>query len=157
MMPLAVLPAFALGGAVTGHGGPMAAEMPLANAPVHDAVPAGPVTAYRDADGLFYLTASVNGEAVRFAVDTGASVVVLSQADATRAGIAGADDAPDIATANGTAAMRAGNARNLRIGARSFGPVPVTIAPQGNVSLIGESILARYREIRIDGNRMELR
>lgn len=158
MMPLAALPAFALGGAVVGPLGPVvASNLPVANAPIRDAMPVAPVTAWRDADGLFYLTARVDGWPVRFAVDTGASVVVLSQADATRAGIAAADIAPGIATANGPAAMATGEAHSLLIGGRRFGPVPVTIAPQGSVSLIGENILARYREIRIDGNRMELR
>src|SRR6185295_1508387 len=42
----------------------------------------------RSADGHFYLDAQVNGAQVRFLVDTGASMVALTPADAQRAGIA---------------------------------------------------------------------
>lgn len=155
MMPLAALPALLLGGALTGGIGAAApASVTIPGSPLGAGVP---LAVTRDADGLFYVMASVDDRPVRFAVDTGASVVVLSGADAARVGIAGAGFSPGIATATGTAAMPVGRAHSLRIGGRSFGPMPVTIAPQGNVSLIGESVLSRYREIRIQGNRMELR
>jgi len=38
-------------------------------------------------DGHYYLTLGINGEPVRFVVDTGASEMVLTQADAARAGV----------------------------------------------------------------------
>ena len=38
----------------------------------------------RSADGLFYLSAVVNGVVVRFLVDTGATIIVLTAADAAR-------------------------------------------------------------------------
>jgi len=38
-------------------------------------------------DGHFYIVGSVNGASVRFMIDTGASDIVLSPADATRAGL----------------------------------------------------------------------
>ena len=41
----------------------------------------------RAADGHYYLTADVNGEAIRFVVDTGASQIVLTKADARKAGL----------------------------------------------------------------------
>lgn len=41
----------------------------------------------RDASGLFHTTGTVNGVAIRFLVDTGANMVVLSIEDAARAGI----------------------------------------------------------------------
>lgn len=49
------------------------------------------VTLERAADGHFYVDAQVNGAAVRFLVDTGASSLVLTQADAQRAGIGAGD------------------------------------------------------------------
>ena len=42
----------------------------------------------RAPDGHFYLDAQVNGAQVHFLVDTGASMVALTAADAQRAGIA---------------------------------------------------------------------
>lgn len=41
----------------------------------------------RGPDGHFHMTARVNGTPIRFTVDTGATNIVLSQADARRAGI----------------------------------------------------------------------
>jgi len=41
----------------------------------------------RGPDGHFYADAQVNGTTIRFLVDTGASLVVLTREDAQRAGI----------------------------------------------------------------------
>src|SRR5688500_6079381 len=41
----------------------------------------------RSADGHFYVDAQVNGARIRFLVDTGATFVALTAADARRAGI----------------------------------------------------------------------
>lgn len=48
---------------------------------------AGRVVVPRAPDGHYYLTLSVNGAAIDFLVDTGASQVVLTASDARRAGI----------------------------------------------------------------------
>ncbi|UWR12981.1 retropepsin-like aspartic protease family protein [Sulfitobacter mediterraneus] len=48
---------------------------------------AGQIIVPRARDGHYYLTAMINGENVRFVVDTGATDMVLTQADAERAGI----------------------------------------------------------------------
>lgn len=48
---------------------------------------AGQIVVPRSRDGHYYLTLDVNGEAVRFLVDTGASQMVLSSDDAEKAGI----------------------------------------------------------------------
>lgn len=48
---------------------------------------AGRVTVPRYQDGHYYLTLSVNSAQIEFLVDTGASEVVLSTADARRAGL----------------------------------------------------------------------
>ena len=45
----------------------------------------------RAADGHYYLTADVNGAPIRFVVDTGASQIVLTKADAETAGLATED------------------------------------------------------------------
>lgn len=50
-------------------------------------VDAGKVEVPRAADGHYYLTLDVNGAAVKFLVDTGASQVVLTMGDAQRAGL----------------------------------------------------------------------
>lgn len=56
-------------------------------APRQSVLQTGAIEVPRASDGHFYLTLDVNGVPTRFVVDTGASAIVLSQADATRAGI----------------------------------------------------------------------
>lgn len=56
-------------------------------APRQSVLQTGAIEVPRASDGHFYLTLDVNGVPIRFVVDTGASAIVLSQADATRAGI----------------------------------------------------------------------
>ena len=132
--------------------------VPAAAASISEEVPAGaPIQLHRDNDGLFYVTAIVNDRPVRFVVDTGASVVVLSEADAARAGVVGNTPAGEITTANGTATMRWARADSVRIGPQEFRDVPVTVAPQSSVSLIGESLISRFDQVTISGNHMSLR
>ncbi|OAN70264.1 aspartyl protease [Jannaschia sp. EhC01] len=57
-------------------------------APQQSVMQTGAIEVPRASDGHFYLTLEVNGVPTRFVVDTGASAIVLSQADASRAGIA---------------------------------------------------------------------
>src|SRR5690349_13789877 len=49
--------------------------------------PAHDTELQRDANGHFYVHAKVNGQLVRFIVDTGATIVALNQEDAERVGI----------------------------------------------------------------------
>lgn len=56
-------------------------------APRQSVLQTGAIEVPRASDGHFYLTLDVNGIPTRFVVDTGATAIVLSQADATRAGI----------------------------------------------------------------------
>lgn len=56
-------------------------------APRQSVLSTGQVEVPRMFDGHFYLTARLNGEPVEFVVDTGATDVVLTKADALRIGI----------------------------------------------------------------------
>lgn len=114
-------------------------------------------TIARAADGHFYLDALVNGAEVHFLVDTGASMVALTAADAQRAAIA----LPDArATAEG--AGGAVEVRPVRIDRIAFGPlvardVDGAVAPSLPVSLLGQSFLSRIGTVEISGDRMVLR
>jgi aspartyl protease family protein len=121
------------------------------------ATPSHPVVStYRQADGLFYITAPVNGQPVRFIIDTGASVVVLSKADALRTGVL---TGPVIlaTTANGTSDMRRATIQNFELAGRRMQSVPAIIALSGDVSLIGQNVLGRMASLSIEGDQMRLR
>lgn len=115
------------------------------------AVPRGP-------DGHFHLTAEINGTPVDFLIDTGASDIVLSRADAARVGLP--DDLPFLGqarTANGTVRLAF-----TRVGEMTVGPVTLTDVPvvvnEGELfkSLLGMAWLGQYGRIEIAGDRLLL-
>ena len=113
----------------------------------------------RSQDGLFYVTAVVNGAPVRFIVDTGATVVVLTPDDARRVGIA--VDATDFTgkanTANGNAAMARVKLSEVVVGATRKEAVEAAVVGQGlHVSLLGQSLLSRLSSVTIQADRMVL-
>jgi aspartyl protease family protein len=122
-------------------------------------VTATSVALARGADGHFHATAEVNGRAVRFLVDTGATLVVLSRRDAERAGID-----PDrllyvhpAETANGRVMNAAVTLERLRLGPFEDRDVPAMVAGgELGVSLLGMSWLSRLARLRVEGDRMVL-
>lgn len=99
------------------------------------------------ADGHYYLTLMVNGQAIDFMIDTGASEVVLSQADAARVGI-------DLSTLGyfGQASTANGPVRTARI---TLDDVALAGTDEGSmrawvnegeldISLLGMSYLRRF-------------
>jgi aspartyl protease family protein len=126
------------------------------SAPVSDARQTATLAA--DARGHFFADATVNDQPLRLVVDTGASVVVLSAADAARLGIDWRD-AP-------RAAMQTANGRNIgyfvkidriRVGGIELRNVDGVVLEQGlgSYGLLGMSFLNRL-EMRRDGEKMEL-
>ena len=106
----------------------------------------------RARDGHYYLTLDINDAAINFAVDTGASEMVLSQADAARAGLD-----PDSLAYLGRAATANGETRTafvrldeVRLGGVVDQDVPAVVN-QGEMegSLLGMGYLQRWGRIEI--------
>lgn len=135
---------------------------PPADAPRDPAPDSGGamVSIDRSSDGMFYVTAMVNGQPHRFLVDTGASVMVLSRADAERLDIADIVDGGDtFRTVGGTRKVRMGHAQAVQIGNRTMRDVKVAIVEDEGVgvSLLGQSALAQAESITIHKDRMTIR
>jgi clan AA aspartic protease (TIGR02281 family) len=114
----------------------------------------------RSADGLFYLDAKVNGVPVRFLVDTGATSVVLTDADARRAGVAtdlsGSIERAE--TAGGSTPMARVRLASLEAGPARRHDVEACVTASGlSVSLLGQSWLAQFESVTITRDRMVLR
>jgi aspartyl protease family protein len=98
-----------------------------------------------DARGHVVVDAAVNGAEMRLLIDTGASLVTLTPADALAAGI----DPEGLAytrranTANGPVRMAPVILREIRIGQLSIAAVPAAVLENLNMSLLGQSFLNR--------------
>lgn len=107
--------------------------------------------------GHFLGSGAINGRAVRFMVDTGASVVALSAAEAARIGV-DMDAAVPVAigTANGTVMGRRVTLSAVTLGEVTVANVAavVTPAPMAHV-LLGNSFLQRF-QLRRDNDVMRL-
>jgi aspartyl protease family protein len=102
----------------------------------------------------------VNGQIVRFLVDTGASETVLSPADAKRIGVETSalrfDQPAD--TANGVGYGASFIADSLAVGTIRFASVPMLInqAPMSS-SLLGMSFLKRLESFKVSGRKLYLK
>ena len=111
----------------------------------------------RSPDGHFYAEAQVNGARVRFMVDTGASVVALTPADARRAGIALGDDRSVAIGAGGEVEVVPVTIDRIAIGALAARDVRAAVAEDLPVSLLGQSFLSQVGTVEISGDTMVLR
>ncbi len=95
----------------------------------------------RRPNGHFYVTAEVNGASINFVVDTGASAVALTEADARAAGIPfSADEYEDVArTANGVARGKMVTLPKVAIEGKEVMEVDAMILEGAEVSLLGQS------------------
>jgi clan AA aspartic protease (TIGR02281 family) len=128
---------------------------PTATVPLPTVLRPGPSThtlVYRAGPlGHVVLTASVNGAPVRFLVDTGASTVALSPADARAAGINPDALAFDktTTTANGVVRVAPVMLREIRIEHLSVENVPAVVDANLSGSLLGMSFLSRLKSFEM--------
>lgn len=97
--------------------------------------------------GHFTTTGAINGRPVQFMVDTGASVVALSQAEAERIGLAWRAAPRTVTqTANGIVPVHRVNLASVRVGEVELTQVDAIVmpAPMPYV-LLGNSFLGRFR------------
>jgi aspartyl protease family protein len=109
--------------------------------------------------GGFFITGQVNGQTVRFLVDTGSSDTVLSPADAQRVGVDVASLRFDhmAETANGTGYGAPFTAASLDVGPIRLANMPMVVnqAPLSS-SLLGMTFLRRLESFQVRGRRLYL-
>ncbi|HEX4298935.1 MAG TPA: TIGR02281 family clan AA aspartic protease [Devosia sp.] len=114
----------------------------------------------RGMDGHFEVEATVNGAAMPLMFDTGASAVVLSYADARKAGIDvdALDFSMPVTTANGTGRAAEVTLDQLVVGNISRRDVRAFVAERGALdgSLLGMSFLETLNHYTVAGDRLEL-
>ena len=107
--------------------------------------------------GHFMTPGQINGRAVQFMVDTGATSIAMSAQDAERAGISYKNGQPvQMSTANGTAQGFRIRLNSVRVADVEVFDVEAVVTPQPMpFLLLGNSFLSRF-QIKRDNNSMTL-
>lgn len=117
------------------------------------------VTLARESDGHFYADVRVDGRDFRMLVDTGASVVALTGADASAMGLYW-DDAEVAPIAQGAGGAVEGvrtTIQRMTLGEHEVRDVSAMIIPEGlGISLLGQSFLSSLGKVEITGDQMVL-
>ncbi|WP_299023532.1 TIGR02281 family clan AA aspartic protease [uncultured Sulfitobacter sp.] len=119
----------------------------------------GQIIVPRQPDGHYYLTLALNGENIRFVVDTGATDMVLTRRDAERAGL-DPDSLNFIGmanTANGTVRTAPVRIDTVRLG--DITDTDVRASVNGGEmfgSLLGMGYLEKWGRIEISGGELRL-
>jgi len=104
----------------------------------------GVIELRRAADGHFHWPGQLNGVAVEFLVDTGATRTALPQALARRAGLV-SEGSTRSNTAGGIAEGYAARADVVLQGGVSVKQLPVTVLPDLGAPLLGMDLLSKMR------------
>jgi aspartyl protease family protein len=115
-------------------------------------------TIARSHDGLFYITGRGETGSARFLVDTGASHVILSHADAkTITTRADTGRVQAIATAGGPIEAEWVIIEKLELQGHVLREVVAAVPHRDvGISLLGQSALVQFSGVRIDGDRLSL-
>ncbi len=111
----------------------------------------------RGPDGHFYADAQVNGARIRFMVDTGATMVALTPADAQRAGIALPSERTKAIGAGGEIEVFPVRIDRIALGPLEARNVRGAVVEHLPISLLGQSFLSQVGTVEISGDTMVLR
>lgn len=109
-------------------------------------------------DGHFWVTAEVNGTAVRFLVDTGATTTSISHETAARAGVEMRGGLPAVVrTANGTVQVDRGRIGSLQVGHIERADLTVHVSEAfGDLNVLGMNFLSSLSGWRVEGQNLIL-
>ena len=109
--------------------------------------------------GAFFLDVFLNGRPARMLVDTGATGLALSPADAVAAGldIGRLRYTVPVQTADGAALAAHAVLDSIQVGGLTFRNQRALVLRQGQISLLGVTILRQFRSFEISGDRLTLR
>ncbi|MDE2285319.1 MAG: TIGR02281 family clan AA aspartic protease [Hyphomicrobiales bacterium] len=114
----------------------------------------------RDGRGHFEVEARIDGRPLNFMVDTGATVIALTAADAARLGIRPAprEFLAEVRTANGTVRAAPTRLNRVEIGDLVVRDVAALVMPDGALSdnLLGLSFLSRLRHFEYTDGKLVL-
>ena len=128
--------------------------------PVATVVEDGAAQIVKGADGHFWAEAKVDGRAVRFLIDTGATAVALSQTDAQRLGIdtKGLDYKYKVTTASGQTRAASVKLASVAVAGAQVRDVEALVIENGlETSLLGMTYLGRLSSFQATPRALILR
>ena len=113
----------------------------------------------RTESGHFYTYATVNGQLVKFVVDTGADVVALTPEDAERAGVKFNPAQFEVVAEGAGGPVRGQDVRidSIEVDGKLVNDVRGVVLENSRKSLLGQSYLSRMGEVQMRGDTMVLR
>jgi aspartyl protease family protein len=111
----------------------------------------------RDSSGQFHVNAAVNGESVRFLVDTGADVVALTFEEAETLGLVVGEMQPIMQTASGVGYGAPLVLDEIEVGGTVLHNVEAVVVQDLATNLLGQSVLRRLGGVELKGDRMTIR
>ncbi len=113
----------------------------------------------RKRDGHFYADVVVNGTSLEFLIDTGASGIALTAADAQRAGVRLNPSERSYVGEGAGGALTGQMVRldRVRLGGRSAEGMSAAVIDGSSTNLLGQSFLERFDEVTVRGDVMTLR
>ena len=103
-------------------------------------------------DGHFWVDATVNGEPVKFLVDSGATMTTIDRGTAERTGIAvDPRRAQMVRTGNGIIRVAAGRAASLQIGDIERQGVGLHITDRAEINVLGMNFLSSLERWGVEG------
>lgn len=104
-------------------------------------------------DGHFWVDAKVNGETVRFLIDSGATTTSISTDTARRAGITPSPGVPTVVrTANGIVQVQRGRAEELKVGSIERENLAVHVSEAfGDMNVLGMNFLSSLSGWGVEG------
>ena len=127
--------------------------------------PSGQSTSYREirlrraGDGHFYADVIVNGARINFMIDTGATIIALTRADAQRASITLSPGEVDVIGqgAGGELYGEYVNLDRVELDHKQAQGMPGVVVEGGEQSLLGQTFLSKFDSVEIHGDEMTLR
>ncbi len=108
-------------------------------------------------DGHFWVNAELNGQEVRFLVDSGATVTTIDRDTAERAGIEPSGRASMVETANGNVLVDRGRAERLTLGPIQRSDIAVQIGRGETINVIGMNVLSTLSRWSVENRTLVLR
>jgi aspartyl protease family protein len=110
-------------------------------------------------NGHFYADGNVNGQPVRLVVDTGATTVALTVADAQRIGVPFSTNEFTVIGSGASGPVRGEDVMldRVEVGGKEVRSVRAAVVEGLDVSLLGQTYLSRISSVQMSGDTMTLR